>query len=479
MSTEPRSPDEPRGRETTARPEAPLKGAQSLEREVPVPAPSVSPAEALEIATDAYVYAYPMVLLQLTARTMTNVVDAETGRAPVNQFAHMRTFPDPTFTDVVRPNVDTLYSSLFFDVASDPLVIDVPDSAERYYLLPMLDWWTDVFASPGKRTTGTAMQRFAIVGPRGHGTLPPGVNEIRSPTSRGWMIGRTQTNGERDYDATHVFQDRLSATPLKALGKRLPPEKGTRDPRLDERAPLEQVDRMDAESFWAVFANAVAANAPHANDYPMLDRLQRIGVSPGRGLDLAALLPASRQAMQEGVKAARERIDIAGQQIAARVNQWDMILAPVGTYGTDYLRRAAIAKFGLGANVPDDAIYPCAFVDAQGKPLDSTARYTIHFDKGKTPPARAFWSITMYDRRQLLAANPIKRYAIGDRSDLQYNADGSLDLYLQRESPGKERERNWLPTPAEGPFSLTMRIYWPKPEVAAGRWAPPPVKRTA
>ena len=142
MSTEPRSPDEPRGRETTRRPEAPPNAAQPIEREVPVPAPSVSPAEALEIATDAYVYAYPMVLLQLTARTMTNVVNAETGRAPLNQFAHMRTFPDPTFTDVVRPNADTLYSLLFFDVASDPLVINVPDAAERYYLLPMIDWWT-------------------------------------------------------------------------------------------------------------------------------------------------------------------------------------------------------------------------------------------------------------------------------------------------------------------------------------------------
>ena len=480
MQTEPRSPDEPRARDTTKRPDqAAVKTEPSLEREVPVPAPSVSPAEAMEIATDAYIYAYPMVLMEVTRRVGTNVIDPEGAHAPMNQFAHIRAFPDASFTDVVRPNADTLYSSLMFDVGNEPLVIDVPDAGDRYYLLPMLDWWTDVFASPGKRTTGTAVQRFAIVGPRWHGTLPPGVSEIRSPTSSGWMIGRTQTNGVRDYDAVHAFQDGLSATPLSALGKRLPPAQGQFNRDQDMKAPADQVDQMDAETFWAVFASAVAGNAPHANDNPMLARLKRLGVAPGRGLDLADLLPASRKAMQDGVGAGRERIEMTQLRIGTPVNQWQMVLAPVGTYGTDYLRRAAIAKFGLGANVPDDAIYPTAFLDEQGKPLDSTSRYTIHFDKGKIPPARAFWSITMYNQRQLFAANPIDRYAIGDRSDLQYNADGSLDLYLQRESPGKDKERNWLPTPAEGPFSLTMRLYWPKPEVIAGRWAPPPVKRVS
>jgi hypothetical protein len=202
-------------------------------------------------------------------------------------------------------------------------------------------------------------------------------------------------------------------------------------------------------------------------------------VGLGRGLDLAALPPASRKAMEEGVMAGRERVEMAGQHLGIRVNNWDMVLAPVGTYGTDYLRRATIAKFGLGANVVEDAIYPTAFVDAQGMPLDSAGRYTIRFDKGKAPPVRGFWSLTMYDKRQLFAANPINRYAIGDRSDLQYNADGSLDLYLQRESPGKDKERNWLPTPADGPFSLNLRLYWPQPEVAAGRWAPPPVRRVS
>ena len=187
MSTEPRSPDEPGARETTKRSGAPPATPQSLEREVPVPAPSVSAGEAREIATDAYIYAYPMVLLEVTRRVTTNVTEPQGPRAPMNQFAHMRAFPDATFTDVVRPNADTLYSSLFFDVGDEPLVVDAPDAADRYYLLPMLDWWTDVFASPGKRTTGTAMQRFAIVGPRRHGTLPAGDAEIfgRRPLADG------------------------------------------------------------------------------------------------------------------------------------------------------------------------------------------------------------------------------------------------------------------------------------------------------
>ena len=303
------------------------------------------------------------------------------------------------------------------------------------------------------------MQRFAIVGPRWHGTLPAGVIEIRSPTSRGWLIGRTQTNGVRDYEAVHTFQNGLSVTPLSALGKRMPPAKGHRDPAQDMQPPVEQVDHMDAESFWALFASAVAGNAPHANDYPTLQRLRRVGVALGRGLDLAALLPASRNAMHEGVTAGREP-DRHGRAAALHTGQ------PVGhdPLTHRHLRHGLLAarrdrqdrarrQRGRKCDLPERVM------DAQGKALDSAGRYTIHFDKGKTPPARAFWSVTMYDRRQLFAANPINRYAIGDRSDLQYNADGSLDLYVQRESPGKERERNWLPTPADGPFSLTMRLY--------------------
>jgi hypothetical protein len=191
-----------------------------------------------EIAIDTYLYAYPLVLMELTRRTMTNVdAPTPTGKAPMNQFSHVRAFPDPTFTDVVRPNADTLYSMLWYDVAKEPLIVSVPDSAGRYYLLPMLDLWSDVFASPGARTTGTGAQTFAIVGPLWQGDPPAGTRMLRSPTSIGWIIGRTQTNGAADYTAVHDFQNHVSAIPLSQLGKAYVAATGSVNPEWDTKTP--------------------------------------------------------------------------------------------------------------------------------------------------------------------------------------------------------------------------------------------------
>ncbi|HQS48913.1 MAG: hypothetical protein B7Y12_12025 [Rhizobiales bacterium 24-66-13] len=158
-------------------------------------------------------------------------------------------------------------------------------------------------------------------------------------------------------------------------------------------------------------------------------------------------------------------------------NGWRTNLTAIGTYGADYLHRAGVAFGGLGANVPDDAVYPTAFADSEGRPLDGAKRYVMHFAKEQLPPVRAFWSLTMYDERQLFTENPLDRYAIGDRDKLVFNPDGSLDLYIQRESPRKDKEANWLPAPKNGAFTMNLRLYWPKTEVIEGNWSPPPVKR--
>jgi len=470
METEPT-----KDRRTTKKPAASV----ATEKEVPVPGATLSEQEALEIATDAYIYAFPLVLMAVTRRVMCNceVPDKRRGnRAPVNQFAHMQSFPDATFTDVVRANADTLYSAMFFDVSTEPLIISVPDSNGRYYLLPMLDMWTDIFASPGKRTTGTQAQTLAITGPGWSGTLPTGVEEIRAPTGTGWIIGRTQTNGKADYDAVHAFQARLTSAPLSAWGKKYVAPRGKADKSIDMGAPGEQVQKMDAATFWALVAEASAANPPHANDYPMLQRLKRLGLVLGQLPNLQKN-PSLMRTLEQGMVDGQKRIIAAATHLGATVNGWDLILSPIGTYATDYLRRAAVAVVGLGANVLEDALYPSAIKDVDGKPLDSASKYVIHLDKSQIPPVRAFWSVTMYDERQFFAANPTDRYAIGDRDDLIVNKDGSIDLYLQRQSPGKEKERNWLPTPEKGAFSLTMRLYWPKPAAFDGSWGPPPLKR--
>ena len=413
-------------------------------------------------------------------QTNTEMPDTKTKRAPMNQFYHAPDFPDATFTDVVRANADTLYSFLWFDVSKEPMLIDVPDSGGRYYLLPMLDMWTDIFASPGKRTSGTGPQTYAITGPGWKGKLPKGAMEIKSPTATGWMIGRTQTNGKKDYDAVHQFQAGLKAVPLSAWGKtNYAPPKGKVNPRQDMSAPVEQVAKMSAAEFFTDFAELMKANPPHANDYPILQQMKRIGLAPGESVDLSKASHHDGQAALETAPAAgMAKIKAYAPHASVLINDWSMIMNPVGTYGTDYLKRAFIAYFGLGANVVEDAIYPSAMFDARGMPLfDSGVKYALHFEKEQIPPVRAFWSVTMYNDKQFFADNPIGRYAIGDRDDLRFNADGSLDLYIQRNSPGADKERNWLPAPKEGDFSLTMRLYWPKAAALDGTWSPPQVKR--
>ncbi len=273
--------------------------------------PSLSDSETNDIAADAYVYAYPLVLMEVTRRVMTNVARPTERGAPINQFYHMRSVPDASFTDVVRPNADTLYSSMWFDVEKEPLIVSVPDSEARYYLLPMLDMWTDVFASPGKRTTGTRAQSFAIVGPDWKGELPQGVREIRAPTAQGWLIGRMQVNGKLDYPAAHNFQDRITAVPLSAYGEPYMPPEGNVDVGLDMSAPAEQVAKMDPQTFFEIFAQAMRKNPPHANDYPILARMHRIGIEPGSAFDFASAPPEVQAALKAAPEAAKARIDEA------------------------------------------------------------------------------------------------------------------------------------------------------------------------
>lgn len=442
-----------------------------------VSAQAVSADEARAIAREAFIYAYPLVLTELTHLVGKNVSEPTGTSAPINQFGHMRAFPDPSFTIVVRPNADTLYSSLGYDVTGEPLVFSVPAAGDRYYLLPFLDMWGDVFTAPGTRTSGNGAQTFAIVGPGWRGALPEGVTEYRSPTGRGVLIGRTQTNGQADYEAVRAFQDGIKVVPLSAYGKPYTPPKGTVDPGQDMTPPPERIERMKAAEFFPLFAELMKQNPPHANDYPILDRLKRIGIEPGRSFSFDAAPRDVREALDAAPATALPQIKDAWQNAGRLANGWRTNMTAIGTYGTDYLHRAGVAYGGYGANVIEDALYPTAFADVDGKPLEAGRRYVLHFAKDQIPPARAFWSLTMYDARQLFTANPIDRYAIGDRDALAFNADGSLDLYIQTESPGRDKEANWLPSPKAGTFTMNLRLYWPDATATSGSWAPPPVTR--
>lgn len=465
-----------------------LVGCLASNVNVATPRDSSSPAssasslpadQTADIARDAYIYAYPLILMEFTRRVGTNVADTKNfGKAPMDVFANAPAFPDANFTDVVRPNADTLYSTLWFDVSNEPLIVRVPDSGGRYYLLPMLDMWSDIFASTGARTTGTGPQLLAITGPNWRGTLPEGVIAVRSPTAFGWILGRTQTNGKADYAAVRQFQAALAPTPLSRWGKPLTATSAPIETAWDSTTPpVDQVENLSPAAFFTLFHELVQANPPHANDYPILHRMQRIGIDPAKPFAFDKLSPDVQRALTTAKPEALGKIKTYFTTLGAPSGGWRTNQRGLGTYGTDYLTRATVAFAGLGANVVEDAIYPTAITDADGKPFSSDNRYVLHFDKGNIPPARAFWSLTMYDERQLFTANPIDRFAIGDRDKLKANADGSIDIYIQRDSPGKDKESNWLPAPTKGAFTMNLRLYWPKTSALDGSWLPPGVRR--
>jgi hypothetical protein len=438
---------------------------------------TITKEEARELGIEAVVYGYPLVIAHVTQRVQTNVVaPRHNGHAPVNQFSNFLKYPTATYRDVVRINVDTLYSFAWLDLSKEPIILSVPDTHGRYYLMPILDAWTNVIASPGKRTTGTKPGNFAIVGPNWSGTLPDRVTELKSPTNTAMIAGRTQANGPADYAVVNAIQKQYKLTPLSAWGKPYTPPAGVVDPRIDTKTPpVDQVNRMSASVFFKTLAAMMKENPPAPADTPMLAKLAKIGIVPGQDFDISKLDPAVAEGLEESIQMAIEKIQAAGKQSGTLVNGWNVPPLNLADFGTDYGLRAVIAMMGLGANIAKDAVYPTAFVDGDGKMLNGDNRYVLHFDRGGMPPANAFWSVTMYDAQSFLGANPINRYNIAGWMPLKYNPDGSLDIYIQRDSPGIAKEANWLPA-AKGGFTVTMRIYWPKESVLDGSWKPPAIQ---
>ena len=436
---------------------------------------AVSAQDASIIAQEAYIYLYPLILMDVTRKQCINA-DPKVNPigGPANAFTHVRAYPPAEIRTVVRPNFDTLYSSGWLDLTGGPVVVSTADTDNRYYMLPMLDMWTDVFAVPGKRTSGTGAANFAIVPPGWSGRLPGDVERIDAPTGYVWIIGRTQTNGIKDYPAVHKVQDGYRITLLADWGKA--PRKITQniDPSVDTKTePLRLVNNMPAVEFFKYGTNLMKVNPPHVTDWSLLARMRRIGLAPGRFDATKTNAELLTNAAAAGLKLMRDKVST----IARVTNGWQMNTDTMGVYGNFYLKRAIIALAGLGANQTDDAIYPLNIADADGKPVMAENKYVLHFEKDEIPPVGAFWSLTMYDAEGFQVANPINRFAIGDRDSLKFNANGSLDLYVQHDNPGPDKESNWLPAPASGALGLTLRLYAPKPQVADGRWNPPAIRR--
>jgi hypothetical protein len=419
--------------------------------------------DADRLAGEAWIFGYPLVLTDMARR-----VAAAQGQPP-NTFQHVRTFPHHTFTDLVMPNADTLYSSAWLDLRAEPVVLSLPATGSRYVLMPLVSASTEVFAALGSRTTGVDGGEFAICGPGWTGELPDGVARIDAPTATVSILARTSTGGTRDYLAVHALQDSYLLIPLSEYVLDAP-SPGAVDPlpaAAATTAPVDQVARLDGPAFFDRLAELLVDNPPAPADEPMLQRLAELGVRPGEPLVGGAAIAAGPSVGQAILRQTRIELDV--------VNGWSIVRG-LGRYGTDYALRAAVALQGLGGNLDLDAVHPRASLDADGQPLGGGHQYVVHFDAGEVPPVRGFWSLTVYNDKQSFVDNSLDRYAIGDRDPLVYAEDGSLDIWVQPDDPGPEFQSNWLPAPT-GSFTLSLRTYWPEPSIIDGTWNPPPIRR--
>jgi hypothetical protein len=444
--------------------------------------PEVSAEEASAIAEQAYVYAYPMMESYRTMYVQVIDTTAPSHMGGFNELVHATELLGPEFRDVVRPNNDTLYSTAWLDVRAQPVVLTVPRIEGRYYSVQLIDMFTHNFAYIGTRTTGTEPGSYVIAGPQWQGHKPGDVKEaFRSESSFVYCIIRTEVRAQEDLPAAREIQKRYLLTAMHVfLGRsRAPAASGITFPSYDP-------GRATSAAFINLLNFLLAQVAIAPGEQELMSQFARIGIRPGALSASLTLSEELRHAIDAGVgrgiiaitRAAEHPSMLQGVTVRAE-RGWvgiDGLFGDGKTMRTKYLTRAVAAMVGLYGNDASEAYYPMSKSDASGNPLDGSKHdYVLRFEKDELPQVDAFWSITMYSLPdQLLVANSMNRYSIGDRSELQYGNDGSLTIYIQHEAPDRN-ERNWLPAP-DGPFSLQLRMYLPKAETLDPLYLPPAVQ---
>ncbi|HVN70171.1 MAG TPA: DUF1254 domain-containing protein [Candidatus Binatia bacterium] len=421
-------------------------------------------------------YGYSLVTMEFTRRSFTNVETASPTNAPMGQFANMQNYPAVDDHRVTAPNADTLYSTAWIDVTKEPYVFSIPDMNGRYFLMPMLDGFTNVFQVPGSRTTGTGAQKYLITGPGWNGTVPQGVTQYKSQTGLVWILGRIYCTGTpEDYAAVHALQAQLSLVPLSAYGRPYTPPAGTVDPSFNQSGSVrDQVEALTPEQYFSLLGDLLKTNPPEMpQDAAIVAEMKQLGLTPGESWNVGALSADAQAAIAAAKPAAVAQIKaFATHGGLEMVNGWG-ILRKTGLYGDDYLDRAFVTAVGLGANRPEDAIYP--FTQAS---FDGAKTYVITFAKGQQPPVKGFWSITMYDPQYFFVPNALNKQSISPRQNFATEPDGSVVLYFSNKQPAGVPASNWLPAPP-GKFLLMMRNYWPDPtppSLLDGTWKPPVVQ---
>ena len=438
----------------------------------------VKEGAAYVVGLEEYVYGYPIVTMDVTREVLTAASTSGEYSAPINQFARIRTYVSPDFKNVVRISVNSLWSHGFVDLDKEPMIVSVPDMDGRYIVVQGLNMWTDDFMSAGTRTNGGKAGNYLIAGPKWGGTPPKDIDQVFKCTTRyAWVLIQMSAASPADFPAIHAKQDLLKITPLSAWGTNyMPPATVPVNPNVDLTAtPFTQVQLMTGEVFFNRLAKALAENPPYPADTLRIEGLKKLGVEPGKRFDTTNLDPGMLQGINAVPFEVYKLFD-AGPYSMKNVNGWINML-DIGAYGTDYQTRAYVAFMGLGALAKEDAVYPSAFVDSTGTALDGSHKYVMHFEKDGVPPSKVgVWSISPY-RGNFYVPNAINRYGILSSMPLKYNADGSLDVYLQRDSPGADKESNWLPIPPSGSFNLTVRSYQPEQSLLDGSYKLPPITK--
>lgn len=444
-------------------------------------------------ASDVYIYGLAPVLANITEQIDTNVSSQSnsTGQSPANQFANERTYPTPTDSVIVRPNADTLYSTAWLNLANGPLVLQTPNTGSNFELFQFLDAYTNTFAGIGTRTTGSGAQSVLIAGPNWAGTVPQGLTLIKASTNTVWIIGRIavpqDSNGDPEYGPINALQAQISLEPLTNYlqgGTYTPPTNVAITPLSSGLSATETDDQnvlgLSAQQYFTLLSQVLKVNPPPATDNAIISELAEFNLGPGQHFNWSTLTSAQQTALTQGQLLGEQRLVTDGQTgvgvTEVTSTNWTERLqdGEIGDYGTNYDARAVIAYGGLGANLPEDAIYPSTSVDSNGNALNGANDYEITFPVGELPPAGAFWSLTVYNSSGYFVSNPINRYSIGSLdSGLQYNSDGSLTIYLQNTEPAGGTS-NWLPTPTDA-FNVTLRVYDPAESALTGEWIPPAI----
>ncbi|TDR53036.1 hypothetical protein DFP85_110102 [Halomonas ventosae] len=437
----------------------------------------ISAAEARAIAKEAYIYGYPMVDgYRIQYGYFVDKTDPEY-KGQWNEIHNIPRVYTPEDKAVQTPNSDTPYSFIGADLRAEPLVLTVPEIPEgRYYSIQFIDAYTFNFAYAGSRTTGNEAGSIMLAGPNWNGEKPQGIKKvIQSETEINVLIYRTQLFDPSDIDNVKKIQAGYKVEPLSSfLGTAAP----TPAPAIDYIKPISQEEQKSSLEVFTILNFILQFSPTVPSEKELMERFAKIGIGAGKTFDPKKLSPEMKKAFEEGmVDAWKEFSDGAKLLAEGKITAGD-VFGTRASMKNNYFYRW-LATIGIWGNSKHEAMYPIYFTDASGQKLNGANRYTLHFPKGKLPPAHAFWSLTMYQLPEsLLVANPIDRYLINSPMlpDMKMDDDGGLTLYIQHESPGKNMESNWLPAP-KGPFSSYLRIYWPKPDALTGKWNPPPVKQ--